>query len=67
MAKGADDPHTKYYIACLYVLRGDVDRGLRYLEDSLQHLKTINTIRAKNDPDLRGLRDDPRFNALIAA
>jgi non-specific serine/threonine protein kinase len=66
VAKGADDPHTKYYIACLYVLRGDVDRGLRFLEDSLQHLKTINTIRAKNDPDFEGLRDDPRFKELMA-
>ena len=66
VAKGADDPHTKYYIACLYVLRGDAERGLKYLEESLKHLKTINIIRAKNDPDFESLREDPRFKQMVA-
>jgi eukaryotic-like serine/threonine-protein kinase len=28
VASGADDPFTRYYIACMYALRGDTDRAL---------------------------------------
>jgi tetratricopeptide (TPR) repeat protein len=63
---GADDPHTKYYVACAYALRGDADRAIRTFEASLDKLKALNTIRAQFDPDLDSLRDDPRFRALIA-
>ena len=64
-ARGAADPHTKYYIACLYALRGNVEKAIKYLEESTAHLKRINAIRAKNDPDLENLRDDSRFKRLI--
>ena len=65
VARGANDPHTKYYIACLYALRGDADKAIKNLEESLVHLKTINTIRAKSDPDFDSLRNDSRFQELI--
>jgi serine/threonine protein kinase/tetratricopeptide (TPR) repeat protein len=65
-AGGAADPHTSYYMACLYALRGDADRALRALEASLLHLRALSTTRAHFDPDLDGLRDDPRFRALVA-
>ena len=32
VAKGADDPFTRYYIACLHALRGDAERALDSLE-----------------------------------
>ena len=31
LARGADDPFTKYYMAALYALKGETDRALRYL------------------------------------
>ncbi|HSE37791.1 MAG TPA: protein kinase [Blastocatellia bacterium] len=65
LGKGSDDPFTKYYIACLYSLKRDADKALRYLEESLGALKAINTLRAKGDPDFENLRDDPRFQELI--
>lgn len=65
LGKGSDDPFTKYYIACLYTLKGDADKALRYLGESLGPLKAINTLRAKGDPDFENLRDDPRFQQLI--
>ncbi|PYT04099.1 MAG: hypothetical protein DMF60_16390 [Acidobacteria bacterium] len=65
LGKGSDDPFTKYYIACLYSLKGDADRALKYLGESLGPLKAINTIRAKGDPDFESIREDPRFRALI--
>jgi tetratricopeptide (TPR) repeat protein len=65
VARGANDPHTKYYIACLYALRGDADKAIKNLEESLAHLKTINTLRAKSDPDFESLRENPRFLELV--
>ncbi|HEV8487186.1 MAG TPA: protein kinase [Blastocatellia bacterium] len=65
VTRGADDPHTKYYIASLHALRGDPDRALKYLAESSAHLKTINGLRAKTDPDFESLRDDPRFKEIV--
>jgi serine/threonine protein kinase/tetratricopeptide (TPR) repeat protein len=65
LGKGSDDPFTKYYIACLYSLKGDADRALKYLGESLGPLKEINTLRAKSDPDFENLREDSRFHELI--
>jgi hypothetical protein len=52
-------------MACLYSLKGDADRALKYLGDSLGSLKAINTLRAKSDPDFENLREDSRFRELI--
>jgi non-specific serine/threonine protein kinase len=65
LGKGSDDPFTKYYIACLYSLKGDADKALKYLGESLGPLKAINTLRAKSDPDFENLREDSRFRELI--
>jgi serine/threonine protein kinase/tetratricopeptide (TPR) repeat protein len=65
LGRGAADPFTKYYIACLHALRGDADSAIKYLTESLERLRTLNTIRAKSDPDFESLRDDPRFREII--
>lgn len=65
LGKGSDDPFTKYYMACLYSLKGDSDKSLKYLGESLGSLKAINTLRAKSDPDFENLREDARFQELI--
>ncbi len=67
LGKGSDDPFTKYYMACLFSLTGDLDRALRYLGESLGPLKEINTLRAKSDPDFENIREDSRFRELIGA
>jgi tetratricopeptide (TPR) repeat protein/predicted Ser/Thr protein kinase len=66
VAKGADDPFTRYYIACLYALRGDADKAFDSLERSFRELGPINRVRAPIDPDLETLRGDSRFQALLA-
>lgn len=63
--KGVDDPFTKYYIACVYALRGEKDQAIKYFQETLTHLRALNTLRAKIDPDLENLRDDPHFRQLI--
>jgi serine/threonine protein kinase/Flp pilus assembly protein TadD len=67
LGKGSEDPFTKYYIACLYSLKGDADRALKYLGESLGPLKAINTLRAKSDPDFENLREDHRFREMVTA
>ena len=65
LARGADDPFTKYYMAALYALKGETDRALRYLDDTIQHLPALNRTRARMDPDFDAVRTDPRFTALV--
>lgn len=66
VAKGADDPNTRYYLAELEALRGNTDRAIAHLERSFAALPAIYSVRARVDPDLDPLRSDPRFIALLA-
>jgi non-specific serine/threonine protein kinase len=66
VARGADDPFTKYYVAAVYCLRGDLERAARYFAESTQLLPAVNRARARTDPDLDGLRHDPTFSELVA-
>jgi serine/threonine protein kinase/tetratricopeptide (TPR) repeat protein len=65
LARGADDPFTKYYVACLYALQGDNERALKLFEETLEHVREFNIIRGRTDPDLENLRDNPRFRELV--
>jgi len=67
VASGADDPFTRYYVACLHALRGDRDHALEALERVAQKLPALTAARARVDIDLAGLRDEPKFRALIGA
>jgi serine/threonine protein kinase/tetratricopeptide (TPR) repeat protein len=64
VAKGADDPYTRYYIACLLALRGDDERALDVLERVYASLPALTAARARRDPDLDNLRGRPRFEAI---
>jgi tetratricopeptide (TPR) repeat protein len=52
VARGADDPNTKYYAAVANALRGDAERALKYLEDTFPKLGALNRLRIAHDPDL---------------
>ncbi len=64
VAAGADDPFTRYYIACLHALGGDAERALDSLERVARSLPALTAARARVDVDLASLRDDPRFRAI---
>src|SRR3954463_400101 len=66
VATGADDPFTRYYIACLYALRGDTAHALDSLERVALALPALTAARARNDVDLESLRNEPRFQAITA-
>ena len=63
VAAGADDPFTRYYVACLHALRGDVPQALESLERVALSLPALTAARARVDVDLESLRDEPRFRA----
>ena len=66
VANGADDPFTRYYMACLHALRGDRERALDSLERVSKKLPELTAARARVDVDLESLRDDPRFRAITS-
>ena len=65
IANGADDPFTRYYVACAHALRGDVQRALDSLERVAARLPALTAARIQRDPDLDSLRGHERFQALI--
>ena len=66
VANGADDPFTRYYVACLHALRGESDRALESLERVAKIYPRLTAARARVDVDLESLRNEPRFRALIS-
>jgi tetratricopeptide (TPR) repeat protein/TolB-like protein len=56
VARGADDPQTKYYAAVAYALKGESDRAIKYLEQTFPRLGALNRTRMASDPDLESIR-----------
>jgi tetratricopeptide (TPR) repeat protein/predicted Ser/Thr protein kinase len=66
VARGADDPATRYYIADLHALRGETDAALDSLEKVAAAQPALTVARLGRDPDLAALRNEPRFVRLTA-
>jgi non-specific serine/threonine protein kinase len=66
VARGADDPATRYYIATALAMRGDADRALASLERVAARQPELTRVRAANDPDFESLREDARFKAILS-
>ena len=66
VAKGADDPFTRYYIAGVHALRGDRDRALDSIERVARALPALTAARLRRDPDFDSLHEDPRFTAIVS-
>jgi tetratricopeptide (TPR) repeat protein/predicted Ser/Thr protein kinase len=66
VARGADDPYTRYYIAVVHALMGAPARAFESLERVAARLPALTLARIQRDPDLESLRGDPRMDDLIA-
>ncbi len=62
---GADDSSTRYYAACAYALRGDVESALLSLEKAASERRRFTAARARVEPALESLREEERFRALV--
>ena len=56
VARGADDPQTKYYAALAHALRGDAARAATLIAQTWPKLGALNRLRAAHDPDLAQVR-----------
>jgi TolB-like protein/predicted Ser/Thr protein kinase len=62
---GADDPHTRYYVAGVHALRSETEEALVCLEKAAQLRRALTIARARIEPEFDGLRTEPRFQALV--
>jgi len=66
VARGADDPFTRYYAATMYAMRGEIDRAFESLRRVAAVHAALTRARLLRDPDVEDLRADPRFQELTA-
>lgn len=62
---GADDPFTRYYAACIYALRGERQEALACLAKTVKMRRRFTVARARIEPELESLREEPRFQELL--
>ena len=66
LAAGADDPHTRYYMAAVFALRDDIEPVLQHLEAPLVALGPFTRWRLPRDPDFAGVLANPAVAARLA-
>ncbi len=57
LSGGGDDPYTRYYMAALHAMRGDIEAARRHLEKPLAEIGVFTRWRLERDPDFDGVRD----------
>jgi tetratricopeptide (TPR) repeat protein len=67
LARGADEPFTRYYVACAHAMMGDKKRALEHLRKAIEGRRNFNVARARVEVDFESLRNDPRFQKLISS
>jgi pentatricopeptide repeat protein len=67
---GPEHPETAsctYNVACVLARAGNRDEALSLLREAVDHgLRPGVDLAIGNDPDLKSLHGDPRFEALVA-
>jgi len=64
MKLAPDDPATLYNAACLYSVMGEIDKCFKCFEQAFDN-GFANKEWMENDPDLKPIRKDPRYQALL--
>jgi len=60
----SEEPQVVYNVGCVYALLGRADQAIECLAATIAHGGWWRTWM-RNDPDLRSLEGDPRFQALV--
>jgi tetratricopeptide (TPR) repeat protein len=55
---------TLYGVACVYALVGQTEKAIECMEEAVK-FGTIQRKWLENDPDLKSIREHPRFKALL--
>jgi TolB-like protein/tetratricopeptide (TPR) repeat protein len=63
---GADEPFTRYYAAAAHALKGDADTAIVFLERAAAERRAFTLARARIEPEFEALRNDNRFQRLLA-
>jgi len=66
LAIDPDDGGVRYNVACLYAVEGELEQAITCLDEAFRR-GFGNKEWILQDPDLDAIRDDPRFQALVAA
>lgn len=66
LAMGADEPFTRYYVACASAMMGDKTAALEHLTKAVEGRRQFNAARAKVEIDFEGLREDADFQRLLS-
>lgn len=66
LVAGADDPFTRYYVACASAMMGDKEKALEHLTAAIEGRRNFNTARARVEIDFESLRDDAEFQNLLS-
>lgn len=64
LARGGDDPFTRYYMATLHGLRGEADLARHHLERPLAEIPAFTRWRLQRDPDFDPVRAFLNFFAF---
>jgi non-specific serine/threonine protein kinase len=65
LANGADDPFTRYYVACAHAMMGDKAGAIEHLRKAIEGRRNFNAARARLEIDFHSLRDEAEFQALV--
>ena len=65
LREGADDPFTRYYVACGAAMMGETEEAFEHLAKAIEGRRRFNIARARVEKDFEALRDDARFQALV--
>ncbi|MBP6823048.1 MAG: hypothetical protein KA368_15980, partial [Acidobacteria bacterium] len=65
LTAGADDPFTRYYVACAAAMIGEKEKALEHLRIAIEGRRNFNAARAQVEIDFESLKDNPNFKSLI--
>jgi len=61
-----NDVDALFGLSCCYALQGNIDESIKYLAQAINQQPEETKTRAQRDPEFNGIREDKRFQDLVA-